>query len=35
MYPRGLDEAVVTSAVIAHMEWVRERSLEEADIKNA
>lgn len=34
MYPRGLDEAFVTSCIIAHMTWVRERALEEDDIKN-
>lgn len=34
MYPRGLDEAFVTSAIMLHMGWVRDRALEEADIKN-
>jgi hypothetical protein len=34
MYPRGLDEAFVTACILAHMNWVRERALEEADIKN-
>jgi len=34
MYPRGLDESFVTSCIIAHMNWVRDRALEEDDIKN-
>jgi hypothetical protein len=34
MYPRGIDEMFVTSSIIAHMNWVRDRALEESDIKN-
>lgn len=34
MYPRGLDESFVTSSIMLHMNWVRERAMEEADIKN-
>jgi hypothetical protein len=34
MYPRGLDEAFVTSCIFAHMNWVRDRAMEEVDIKN-
>lgn len=33
MYPRGLDESFVTSCILTHLEWVRDRALEEADIK--
>jgi hypothetical protein len=33
MYPRGIDEMFVTSSIIAHMNWVRDRAMEEADIK--
>lgn len=33
MYPRGLDESFVTSSILAHMGWVRDRALEEDDIK--
>jgi hypothetical protein len=35
MYPRGLDEQFVTSVILAHMNWVRDRALEEADIKKS
>jgi hypothetical protein len=34
MYPRGLDEPFVTSCILAHMNWVRDRAMEEVDIKN-
>lgn len=34
MYPRGLDESFVTSCIILHMNWVKDRAMEEADIKN-
>ena len=34
MYTRGIDELFVTSSIIAHMNWVRDRAMEEADIKN-
>jgi len=34
MYPRGTDETFVTSVIIAHMNWIRDRAMEEADIKN-
>lgn len=34
MYPRGLDEAFVSSCILSHMNWVRDRALEEVDIKN-
>lgn len=34
MYPRGLDESFVTACVLMHMNWVRDRAMEEADIKN-
>jgi hypothetical protein len=35
MYPRGLDESFVTACVLSHMNWVRDRALEEVDIKNS
>lgn len=35
MYPRGLDESFVTSCILSHMNWVKDRALEEADIKNS
>lgn len=35
MYPRGLDESFVTSTIVLHMNWVRDRAVEESDIKNA
>jgi hypothetical protein len=35
MYPRGLDEQFVTSVILAHMNWVRARALEEVDIKKS
>jgi hypothetical protein len=35
MYPRGIDEMFITSSIIAHMNWVRDRAMEESDIKNA
>lgn len=34
MYPRGLDESFVTACILAHMGWVRDRAMEEVDIKN-
>jgi hypothetical protein len=34
MYPRGLDESFVTTAIISHMNWVKDRTMEEVDIKN-
>jgi hypothetical protein len=35
MYPRGLDEQFVTSTIIAHMNWIRDRALEEEEIKKS
>lgn len=35
MVPRGLDEGFVTSTILAHIDWIRDRALEEADIKNS
>lgn len=34
MYPRGLDETFVTSSIMLHMNWIKDRAMEEADIKN-
>lgn len=35
MYARGIDELFVTSSIMAHMEWIKNRALEESDIKNS